>query len=263
MPLAKPKQAPDDPYTEPQLETLGLRRERLPRHIAIIMDGNGRWAKARGMPRIEGHRQGVTSVRTVVEECARLGLDQLTLYCFSSENWKRPQLELELLMSLLRQYVVAERNEIMRQDLKFCTIGRTDRISSRVMREVQETIDLSRDNTGMRLCLALDYGARAELVEAVQSIARHVADSTLSASEISEETISDHLYTAGMPDPDLVIRTAGEMRVSNFLLWQISYAELWVTDTLWPDFRRDQLLAALRAFADRERRFGGLTDEKS
>jgi undecaprenyl diphosphate synthase len=251
----------DVPYTADEIRACGLAPERLPRHVAIIMDGNGRWARSRGLPRVEGHRQGVKSVRTVIEQCARLRLEQLTLYCFSSENWKRPQLELELLMSLLKQYVVAERDEIMRQDLRFCTIGRTDRISPRVMAEVDKTIELSRDNLGMRLCLALDYGSRMELVDAVRDIAREVAAGKLSAAEISEETISDHLYTAGMVDPDLVIRTAGEMRVSNFLLWQISYAELWVTETLWPDFRQEQLFAALQGYASRERRFGGLTSE--
>jgi len=252
--------AADVPYTVDEIRACGLTPERLPRHVAIIMDGNGRWARARGLPRIEGHRQGVKSVRTVIEQCARLRLEQLTLYCFSSENWKRPQLELELLMSLLKQYVVAERDEIMRQDLRFCMIGRTDRISPRVMAEVNRTIELSRDNHGMRLCLALDYGSRMELVDAVQDIAREVAAGKLSAAEITEQTISDHLYTAGMVDPDLVIRTAGEMRVSNFLLWQISYAELWVTETLWPDFRQEQLFEALQEYASRERRFGGLTE---
>ena len=250
----------DDPYTEAELRAAGLDRATLPRHIAIIMDGNGRWARARGLPRIEGHRQGVKSVRAVVEECARLGIHQLTLYCFSSENWKRPQLELELLMSLLRQYVVAEREEIMRQELQFCTIGRTDRISQRVMNEVETTIEMSRDNPGMRLCLALDYGARMEIVDAVRAIARDVADGKVDPEQITEETLNQHLYTAGMIDPDLVIRTAGEMRISNFLLWQISYSELWVSETLWPDFRRDQLFTALRDFAARERRFGGLVE---
>lgn len=249
----------DIPYSDAELQSFGLQRERLPRHVAIIMDGNGRWARARGLPRIEGHRQGVQSVRTVVEQCARLGLEQLTLYCFSSENWKRPQLELELLMSLLKQYVVAERNEIMRQELKFCTIGRVDRISSRVMAEVNKTIEMSRDNPGMRLCLALDYGARMEIVDAIQAIAREVVAGQLKAEDISEQTVSDHLYTAGMCDPDLIVRTAGEMRISNFLLWQISYAELWVTQTFWPDFRQEHLFNALRDFAGRERRFGGLS----
>jgi undecaprenyl diphosphate synthase len=250
----------DVPYTDDELAACGLEREQCPRHVAIIMDGNGRWAQARGLPRIEGHRRGVGSVREVVEECARIGLAQLTLYCFSSENWKRPQLEQNLLMSLLKQYVLAERAEIMRQDLRFCTIGRTDRIGTAVMREVQKTVEMSRNNGGMRLCLALDYGARQEIVEAVQQIARNVADGRLDPDDVDETAISSRLYTAGMPDPDLVVRTAGEMRLSNFLLWQISYAELWVTDTLWPDFRREDLRAALRAYGARERRYGGLVD---
>jgi undecaprenyl diphosphate synthase len=248
----------ESPYTPADLTALGLQSERLPRHIAIIMDGNGRWAQQRGYPRIEGHRRGVQSVRAVVEECARLGLEQLTLYCFSSENWKRPRLELDLLMSLLQQFVVAERNEIMRQDIRFCTIGRTDRISPRIQKEVQTTIALSRDNPGMKLCLALDYGGRDELVQAIRNMARQAQAGTLSPEQIDETTIAKHLYTAGMVDPDLLIRTAGEMRVSNFLLWQISYAELWVTEKCWPDFRAPDLRLALQDFARRERRFGGL-----
>lgn len=250
--------AVEPPYTPEQLEALGLCRERLPRHIAIIMDGNGRWALARGLPRIEGHRRGVQSVRAVVEECARMGLDQLTLYCFSSENWKRPPLELDLLMNLLQRFVVAEREEIMRQEIRFCTIGRTDRISSGILREVNRTIELSRNNTGMKLCLALDYGARDEMVQAVRQISEQVQQGRLDPADINEQTISEHLFTAGMVDPDLVIRTAGEMRLSNFLLWQISYAELWVTDIPWPEFRQQELYTALRDYGSRERRFGGL-----
>lgn len=248
----------DPPYTRQEIEGFGLDPDRLPRHIAIIMDGNGRWAQSRGKPRIEGHRQGVHSVRAVVEECARLQLEQLTLYCLSSENWKRPRLELDLLMSLLQTYVVAERNEIMRQDIRFCTIGRNEKLGERVRREVQQTIDLSGGNSGMRLCLALNYGSRTEIVDAVRSIAAEAARGDLPVESITEETISSHLYTAGMVDPDLVVRTAGEMRISNFLLWQISYAELWVTPTFWPDFRRPNLHEALQAFGRRERRFGGL-----
>ncbi|SFJ08401.1 isoprenyl transferase [Planctomicrobium piriforme] len=250
--------AVESPYTSEQLESLGLSPDRLPRHVAIIMDGNGRWAQNRGLPRIEGHRRGVESVRTVVEEAARLGLEQLTLYCFSSENWKRPRIELDLLMSLLQRYVVAERAEIMRQDIRFVTIGRTDRIHPRIFQEVNATIELSRDNPGMKLCLALDYGARDEIVGAMRQIAEKVRAGALDPAAIDEETISSHLFTAGMVDPDLVIRTAGEMRISNFLLWQISYAELWVTETLWPDFRQPELFSALRDYAGRERRFGGL-----
>lgn len=247
-------------YTSQELAAEGLRAQGLPRHIAVIMDGNGRWAKARGLPRIEGHRRGVKSVRLLVEECCRLGIEQLTLYCFSSENWKRPQRELSLLMHLLEQYVIEERSEIMRQNIRFTTIGRRDGLGKGVLREVDETIEFSRHNTGMGLCLALNYGARAEIVDAVQEIARKVQSGQLDADDVTEHLVSSHLYTAGIIDPDLVIRTAGEMRVSNFLLWQISYAELWVTEKCWPDFRRDELLQALKDFAARDRRFGGLKD---
>lgn len=246
------------PYTPAELAAENLDPRRMPRHIAIIMDGNGRWAQARFLPRIEGHRRGVRSVRTVVEECCRLGIGQLTLYCFSSENWKRPQLEQNLLMSLLEQYVIQERTEIMRQDIRFTTIGRREGIPERVLREVDTTVEMSRTNGGMTLCLALNYGSRGEITDACRRIAERVQAGQLEPDAIDESTISDSLYTAGMVDPDLVIRTAGEMRVSNFLLWQISYAELWVTETRWPEFRREQLFEALRGFAARDRRFGGL-----
>ncbi|QDU82053.1 Decaprenyl diphosphate synthase-like protein [Polystyrenella longa] len=245
-------------YSDAQLQELGLDPAKLPQHIAVIMDGNGRWARSRGLPRIEGHRRGVKSVRKIVEECARLGVGYLTLYCFSSENWKRPQHELNLLMSLLKQYVIEERSEIMRQNLSFRTIGRKEGLGEEVLAEVQKTIDYSRDNTGMCLCLALNYGSRGELVDAVQTIAQKVQEGTLNPNEIDEATIADHLYTRGMPDPDLIVRTSGEMRVSNFLLWQLSYAELWVTDKHWPEFRQEELHQALRDYASRDRRFGGL-----
>lgn len=250
----------DIPYTDDELQQWGLTRNRLPRHVAVIMDGNGRWARARGLPRIAGHRQGVKSVRTIVEECARLRLQQLTLYCFSSENWKRPQTELDLLMSLLRTYVVKEREEIMRQEIRFRTIGRTDGLPPGILQEVQETIDMSAANPGMSLCLALNYGGRMELVDAMRQVARQVELGELSPDDITENVIAQHLYTADMSDPDLVVRTSGEMRVSNFLLWQISYAELWVTDKHWPDFRAPDLREAFADYASRDRRFGGLKD---
>jgi undecaprenyl diphosphate synthase len=249
----------DPPYSDEQLSAWRLERERLPRHIAIIMDGNGRWAQRHGWPRIEGHRRGVQSVRRIVEECSRLGLEQLTLYCFSSENWKRPEQELRLLMQLLEQYLIEERAEILRQNLRFAVIGRREGLGEGVLREISLTDRCSRDNTGMRLCLAVNYGSRAEIVDAVQSIAREVADGRLQPDVIDEATIGRSLYTAGMPDPDLVIRTAGEMRVSNYLLWQISYAEFWVTDKCWPEFEVGDLHAALRDYAARDRRFGGLS----
>ena len=243
------------------LEELGLPAERLPRHVAVIMDGNGRWAQARRLPRAEGPRRGVKSVRAVSEACVELGtVDQLTLYCLSSENWKRPRRELEMLMRLLEQYVIEERSEIMRQDLQFTMIGRTEGLSDKVLKEVAKTVECSQANKGMRLCLAVNYGSRGELVDAVQDIARAVTDGSLDPDNINEETISSHLYTAGMSDPDLLIRTAGEMRISNFLLWQISYAEIWVTSKCWPEFRRDDLFEAFRDFASRQRRFGGLAE---
>ncbi|MCH8829837.1 MAG: isoprenyl transferase [Planctomycetes bacterium] len=245
-------------YSQTDLDAFGLSPERLPRHVAIIMDGNGRWARTRGLPRMEGHRRGVKSVRLIIEECSRLGLEQLTLYCLSSENWKRPKHELKLLMHLLEQYVIEERSEIIRQDLQFSIIGRRDGLSPRVLKEVQKTIDCSRGNRGMRLCLALNYGSRGEMVDAVRAIADRASRGEIDPDSITETTIEEHLYTAGMADPDLVIRTAGEMRLSNFLLWQISYAELWVTPTCWPEFREEDLHQALREYAGRDRRYGGL-----
>ncbi len=243
---------------KPQLPGLPPLEER-PRHIAVIMDGNGRWAQRQGLPRVEGHRRGVSSVRRITEHCARLDIEQLTLYCLSSENWKRPQLELEFLMHLLEQYMIEERTTIMQQNIRVSVIGREDDIPEAVRREMQKTISMSATNTGMRLCLAINYGGRSELVDAVRKIAQRVAAGQLQPEQISESTISDSLYTAGMPEPDLLIRTAGEMRISNFLLWQISYAELYVTDLCWPEFGEEDLEQALREFASRDRRFGGLT----
>jgi undecaprenyl diphosphate synthase len=248
-----------DHETLERLAAAGLDPQRLPRHIAVIMDGNGRWAQQRGLPRIEGHRQGVQSVRASIEECCRLGVGQLTLYCLSVENWKRPQLELDFLMALLSEYLIAERAEIMEQNIRFTTIGRRTGLPEQVLREIDENVRMSRDNTGMVLCLAINYGGRTELVDAVRALAERVRQGTLEPEDIEEDTIGDALNTAGMPDPDLLIRTAGEMRVSNFLLWQISYAELWVTEKCWPDFDRAALHQALHEYASRERRFGGLT----
>src|SRR4051812_11692878 len=192
------------------------------------MDGNGRWANQRGLPRIEGHAKGVHSVRSTVEECCRLGVGQLTLYCLSSENWKRPQTELDFLMALLEQYLIEERAEILEQNIRFGVIGRRSDLSAAVNKEIDENIRLTRDNTGMGLCLAINYGGRMEIVDAMRKIAEQVRDGTLRVEEINEAVVSGALYTAELPDPDLLIRTAGEMRVSNFLLWQISYAELLV-----------------------------------
>jgi undecaprenyl diphosphate synthase len=238
--------------------SLDVPRDRWPRHIAIIMDGNGRWAQSQGLPRVEGHRRGVASVRQTVEECARLGIEQLTLYCLSSENWKRPQSELDFLMHLLEQYMIEERSTIMAQNIAVRIIGRRDGIPASVLAEMDKTIEMSSANSGTRLCLAINYGGRGEMVDAVRRIAEQVRDGKLSPNQIDEQCLSDNLYTAGMPDPDLLIRTAGELRISNFLLWQISYAELWVTDLCWPEFREPDLHDAIRDFASRDRRFGGL-----
>jgi undecaprenyl diphosphate synthase len=248
------------PYTADQLAALGLKPETLPRHVAIIMDGNGRWAQQRGLPRIEGHRRGSASVRAIVEECGRLNLQQLTLFCLSIENWKRPQQELEFLMLLLEEYLIQERAEIMEQDIRFTSIGRREGLPPNVLRELDTNVEMSRGNTGLTLCLAINYGGRTEITDAARSLAEQAARGELDPETITEDFFGGALYTAGMPDPDLLIRTAGEMRVSNFLLWQISYAELWVTDACWPDFSREQLHAALRDYAKRDRKFGGLNE---
>lgn len=222
------------------------------------MDGNGRWAQRRGLPRIEGHRRGVDTVRMICETSTELRLQAVTLYCLSSENWKRPKAEIDFLMLLLEQYLIEERQLIMDQQLRLRVIGRRDRLPPSVLAEMDKTIQLTTDNSGTELVLAIDYGSRDELVRATRSIAADVAAGRLNADEISSETLQSRLDTCGLPDPDLLIRTGGELRVSNFLLWQISYAELWVTDKAWPEFTRDDYLAAIANFSSRHRRFGGL-----
>ena len=224
------------------------------------MDGNGRWAQRRGLPRIEGHRRGVASVRRTTEECARLGIQQLTLYCLSSENWKRPQPEIDFLMHLLEQYMIEERSTIMRNDLQVRMLGRRNDIPAHVLRELDKTVEMSASNRGMKLNLAINYGGRAELVDAVRAIAGEVARGRIEAAAIDESTIAAHLDTAGLDDPDLLVRTAGEMRISNFLLWQISYAEIWVTEKCWPEFDQQTLYQAIHDFANRNRKFGGLEE---
>src|SRR5262245_12286855 len=248
----------DSTETLERVKAAGLEPARLPRHVAIIMDGNGRWAQERGLPRVEGHARGVQSVRSTIEEGCRLGLGQLTLYCLSVENWKRPQSELDFLMRLLEQYLIAERDEIMAQNIRFTTIGRRSELPNNVLAEIDESVRVSKNNNGMTLCLAINYGGRTEIVDAARSISERVQNGDLKPEQIDEATINNSLYTAGMPDPDLLIRTAGEMRVSNYLLWQISYAELWVTQKCWPDFDVPLFHQALRDYGARERRFGGL-----
>ncbi len=232
----------------------------LPRHIGIIMDGNGRWAQVRGMTRIRGHEAGVEAVRAVTEECARLKIEQLTLYAFSAENWKRPGLEIELLMQLLKRFLVGERETLMNNDVRLTAVGRLEGLSRGVRRELELTQRQTANNRGTNLCLALNYGGRLEIVDAIHKIMADVRSGKLAEDRIDESAVAARLYQPNMPEPDLVIRTAGEMRVSNFLLWQISYSELYVTDTLWPDFRAEHLHRALADYQRRERRYGGLVD---
>jgi undecaprenyl diphosphate synthase len=246
---------PTQPALDP-LEAVGVPREAMPRSIAVIMDGNGRWAQRRGLPRIEGHRNSSVAVRETVTQCARLGVEALTLYSFSLENWKRPAAEVAGLMELYTHYLAAERQTILENDIRVVQIGRREGLPDAVLHELDLTLEASADNSGLTLCLALNYGSRDEICDAVRDIARQVQRGELSPDAIDEAVISNHLYTAGIRDPDLVIRTAGQMRISNFLLWQISYAELVITDVLWPDFRAAQLYDAIREYARRERRFG-------
>jgi undecaprenyl diphosphate synthase len=231
---------------------------RLPAHIAIIMDGNGRWARSRGQLRVAGHKAGMRPVRTVIETCVQMGIQALTLYAFSIENWKRPRTEIEMLWRLLRTYLRLELPEMMRQQIRMNAIGRLDSLPPQVSAELQEVLAETGGNRGLQLNLAINYGGRAELVDAVKALAEKAQRGELRAEQIDEAAISAHLYTAGIPDPDLLIRTSGEMRVSNFLLWQIAYAELYVTETLWPDFTRADLLRAILDYQKRNRRFGGL-----
>src|SRR5258707_13077272 len=224
--------------------------DQLPAHVAIIMDGNGRWAAQRHLPRVEGHRAGIESVRAVVETSARLGIGVLTLYAFSVENWKRPRAEVNTLMMLLKRYIRLELSTLLKNNIQFRVIGRPDELAADVQRELEIGIRQTANNTGMQFNIALNYGGRAEIVEA----ARRAMVAGVPPDDLDERRFSDFLYTAGQPDPDLLIRTSGEMRVSNFLLWQIAYAEIWVTETLWPDFRRRDLLEAVVAYQKRERR---------
>jgi len=228
----------------------------LPRHVAIIMDGNGRWARERGLPRIEGHRRGAESVREIVRVSGELGVEYLTLYAFSIENWNRPKPEVSALMRLLEFYLKEEIAELNKSNVRLAAIGRVHELPASAQKQLEKSIAALKKNTGLTLVLALSYGGRAEIVDAVRSICREVKDGRLNAANVDEKVISQHLYTRSIPDPDLLIRTSGEMRVSNFLLWQISYAEIYVTETLWPDFRKAAYLKALEDYSGRDRRFG-------
>ncbi len=231
---------------------------RLPSHVAIIMDGNGRWAGRRHLPRIAGHRAGVKAARAVIETCARLHLPCLTLYAFSLENWRRPEAEVDFLMRLLREYLKRELPSLQKNNIQMRFIGRIGELPQAVRMDIHEAMRATSQNTGLKLVVALNYGGRAELTEAFNALLEKARAERHSEFRVDEESISAHLYTAGLPDPDLLIRTSGEMRVSNFLLWQIAYAELYVTETLWPDFSRARLLEALIDYQKRERRYGGL-----
>ncbi|MDQ3134693.1 MAG: isoprenyl transferase [Acidobacteriota bacterium] len=232
--------------------------DQLPRHVGIIMDGNGRWAAQRGQPRVAGHRAGIEAVRAAVETGARLGLGALTLYAFSTENWKRPRFEVDALMRMLKRYLRLELEEIHRQNIRFQTIGRTGALADSVRREIQRAVERTAGNTGMVLSVALNYGGRAEIIDACRAALRRLRERGQDPEAISEEDIERELYTRGLPELDLLVRTSGEMRISNFLLWQAAYSEIYVTETLWPDFRRQHLLEAVVEFQRRDRRFGGL-----
>jgi len=248
------------PASEDWVLAESLDPERLPAHVAIIMDGNGRWARQRNLPRAAGHTAGVEPVRQTVETCARLGVKYLTLYAFSSENWKRPRTEVDTLWRLLRLYLAKELPLLQRNNIRLVAIGRLDGLPEHVQRELGESVEATAANDGLQVNLAINYGGRAEVVDAVNALlAESRARGTLGRLSVSEDDIAKRLYTAGVPDPDLLIRTSGEMRISNFLLWQIAYAELYITETLWPDFTRTELLKAILDYQRRDRRFGGLS----
>jgi undecaprenyl diphosphate synthase len=236
----------------------GVPADKLPQHIAVIMDGNGRWARERGLPRIEGHRRGSESVRACTTACIEAGVPYLTLYAFSKENWQRPADEVGALMILLDRFLAERTAEIMERTIRLLAIGHLQDLPDKARKRLEDTIAKSANNTAMTLTLALSYGARTEIVDAARQIAREVKGGTLDPETVSEDTISSHLYTAGIPDPDLLVRTSGEMRISNFLLWQISYAEIVVTPKLWPDFTKEDLFAAMQEYARRNRRYGGI-----
>ncbi|MCK4602798.1 MAG: isoprenyl transferase [Phycisphaerae bacterium] len=242
---------------------LSVDDDRIPHSVAIIMDGNGRWACQRSLPRVAGHQAGAKVVRKIVTEAARLGLEALTLYSFSLENWRRPKNEVDTLMHLYAEYLVSERPTLMENNIRLCHLGRRDGLPDSVLKELDKSLRVSAKNTGMHLCLALNYGSRMEVTDAVRRIADRVARNEIKPDQIDESFISSQLDTAGVPDPDLLIRTAGEMRLSNFLLWQLSYSEFYVTQTYWPDFNEAAFHEAIRAYAERHRRFGGLDNSNT
>ncbi|MCP4714821.1 MAG: isoprenyl transferase [Deltaproteobacteria bacterium] len=243
------------------METSPLIKEKIPRHIAIIMDGNGRWAKQRSLPRVIGHRRGIESVRKIVRACRNLGVDVLSLYAFSTENWNRPPTEIKALMALLKRYIRSEISELHKNDIRFNAIGDVQQLPEDVLNLLRQGSELTKNNTTMILNVALSYSGRSEIVSAVKTIVGKAGAGQLEARDVDEDLIAAHLYTQGMPDPDLLIRTSGELRISNFLLWQIAYSEIYITDVLWPDFREPHLHEALLDYQNRKRRFG-LTDDQ-
>ncbi len=245
----------------PQVQFPTLDQERLPAHVAIIMDGNGRWAKKRLMNRVKGHEQGAETVRTIVRTAWEIGIPVLTLYAFSTENWQRPKLEVHALMTLLERFLLNEKDELVENNIRLSAIGDTEQLPEKTRHALMSTMAMTRSNTGMLLNLALSYGARSELVRMVRQVAEKVTSGQVALDAIDEKMVSDHLYTRQMPDPDLLIRTSGEMRISNFLLWQIAYAEICVTDTLWPDFTKEEFVRILEDYQHRDRRFGQVTED--
>lgn len=243
------------------MDKYGLHTHNIPQHVAIIMDGNGRWAKKQGLMRVRGHEKGAKAVRQTVETCAELGVKHLTLYAFSTENWKRPKLEVETLMRLLVSSLKKELPTLQNNNISLKAVGSLELLPKTAQKELQEVIKATENNNHMNLTLALSYGSREELVSVIKTVATQVKDGTLGVEEISQETIDRLLYTHYMPDVDLLIRTSGEQRISNFLLWQIAYAELYFTEVLWPDFRKEDLIEALKDYQDRERRFGKTSEQ--
>jgi len=240
---------------------VGLDPANLPAHVAVIMDGNGRWAKKKMLNRVKGHEKGADTVRMIVRASRELGISVLTLYAFSTENWQRPETEINALMTLLKRFLKSERQEMLNNNIRLNTIGEIERLPDSVSRQLRETMQASQNNSGMILNLALSYGARPEIVRMAQQLSAAAAAGNLKPESIDEETVSKHLYTRNIPDPDLLIRTSGEMRISNFLLWQIAYSEIYITDTLWPDFNRDEYIAILKDYQGRDRRYGKVKTE--
>jgi len=247
-----------EPGTSARVVLEQLEPNRLPVHVAIIMDGNGRWATARRLPRVEGHRAGIRAVRQTIETAARLGIDVVTLYAFSTENWKRPRHEVLTLMGLLKEYINRELKTFLKHDLRFRPIGRIDQLDGSVRRELDRAVDATSSCRGSLIQIALNYSGRQELTDVMRAVAREAAAGRLQANDLDEHWIEDHLTTRGQPDPDLLIRTSGEQRISNFLLWQLAYSEIYFAPVLWPDFDQEEFLKALLAYQQRERRFGGL-----